>query len=211
MKVTLLALTQMSTIFGSTDYATFQAAVPPPAGSPEGTLPAIVDIGISHNLLARTGINIDQLEELVGSEVETFDYKDSRTEQILNVETRIQDLVDGIGKPTIALIGAVSGRIIKSQAFINSSKDFAATVAAKTRLEKEEKNRQRQIALSQERARARTLADTAVNTTVTATTEADFSGAAVDETVKEVSEVLAEAETEADFGGAPAPTSRRNR
>jgi len=69
-KLVLLELTNVSQVFGKSEYAMFTA---------QTSDNELVECGITYNLLTRKGFDTEDLDSLVGCTVQTVNFTDNRT------------------------------------------------------------------------------------------------------------------------------------
>lgn len=146
-KLTLLELTNVEQMFGNTYYSMFLA---------ETENKQIVEVGLSHNMQTRLGFNKDNPDEIIGCQVITKPYTDSRTGEIVNPEDRLNMILEGEGR--VMLLNAISASIKKSDLYLAEKKDMAAAIAAKVNVELKREKKLRDQELSRERLKARALA-----------------------------------------------------
>ena len=146
-KLVLFESTNNSQIFGSSEYAMFLAQTEDNQ---------IVEIGITHNCLTRKGIDVDNLDALIGCSVITKEYTDSRTGEIVNPEDRLQKILDGEGR--VMLLTSVSCTIRKSELYLVEQKEMVASINAKAKVEFARERKQKQLQQSMDRIRAKALA-----------------------------------------------------
>lgn len=149
MQLTLIELKNSSQFFGKSEYAMFLATTPNNE---------VVEIGITHNSLTRTGYDISNLVELAdsGCIVNTKVYTDNQTGEIINPEDRIQMILDGDAR--LVLFNSINHNIRQSEVYKKSQRELISSTNAKVKELREEKVRQTKLQASIERVRAKALA-----------------------------------------------------
>jgi hypothetical protein len=137
-KLKLLALNNAEQTFGQTDYAVFDVET---ADNQQ------IVVGITHNALRSSGINISLLDSLMGSTIVVKDDTDIRTGELVTAEERIgrvvnQEINPNTGRPyQIVLLNRANCSIIKSEIYLAENKDLASSVSAKVVIEKEKERK----------------------------------------------------------------------
>lgn len=111
---------------GNADYATFECETPNSD---------IVMVAVTHNLLTRSGVQLDMLDLLNGSTIIINDDENRDTGEFTSAEERLENVVDGTWG--ILTINSANGRIKKSPLYIAETKELTASIQAKLRIEKE--------------------------------------------------------------------------
>lgn len=132
-KLTIVSVDNFQQAFGNSDYAIFTTKTE--SGS-------YLPTAVSYNALRSRGININLLDNLVGSTLIANNDTDVQTGLVTSGSDRIKGIVDGTalnpktGKPiTILLLNKANSSIIKSELYSSETKDFAATIQAKVEVE----------------------------------------------------------------------------
>jgi hypothetical protein len=146
-KLVLLELTNVSQVFGKSEYAMFTA---------QTSDNELVECGITYNLLTRKGFDTEDLDSLVGCTVQTVNFTDNRTGELVNPEDQIQKVLDGESR--LVLFNSINANIIKSQLYVENKKDMVASTNAKAKVEMMKDKKTQQMQASLERLRARALA-----------------------------------------------------
>ncbi len=124
MQLTLTALENVSQFFGSNSYVMFTAS------TPDGQS---LTVGVTENYLTRVGADILSPDSLVGCKISTKEYVDNRTGEIVNVDSRISDVVAGNGR--IVLFNPLNANIVFSDLF--KAQRFEANAAIQGRVKAE--------------------------------------------------------------------------
>lgn len=150
-KLQILSVDNFSQMLGSTDYAVFTCMT----DSKE-----TISVAVTHNALTSRAINIELLDNLVGSTIVANDSVDLDGVVTSGVE-RVQGIVDGsfinerTGKAaTLLTLNRSNCSIIKSETYIAETKDLIGITNAK--LKSEEKRQRRLDALKRAAERRQT-------------------------------------------------------
>lgn len=111
---------------GNADYATFECETPDSN---------IVMVAVTHNLLTRSGVQLDMLDLLNGSTIIVNDDENRDTGEFTSAEERLENVIDGTWG--ILTINSANGRIKKSPLYIAETKELTASIQAKLRIEKD--------------------------------------------------------------------------
>ena len=153
-KVTLLEVSNVSRIFGKTEYALFTAQTEDKH---------IIECGISYNCLESKQFDTDNLDALIGCQVITKEYTDSQTGEIVNPEDSIQNVLDGTY--SVCLFNKINCTIKKSELFIQQQRELIASTNAKAKVEFQKEKKAKALQASLDRLRAKALALSTENLT----------------------------------------------
>lgn len=171
-KLTLIELTNSSQHFGNSEYAMFLAQT-------ENS--EIIECGITHNSLTRKGFDTDNLDALAGCTLNTKEYTDNRTGELVNPEDRIQMILDGDAR--LILFNSINSSIKKSELYMQEQRELVASTNAKAKVEFQKERKAKQLQASLERLRAKALANV---------TKAPETTEPIDETVETVEDTDSE-------------------
>lgn len=150
-KLTVINIDNYSQNFGNSGYAMFLC---------ETESNQSVTVGVSHTALTASGISLNYLDPLIGSNIIVRDTVNRRTGEMNAVTERIQGIVDGtiLSKsgdgPGIALVGKGNCSIVKSAGYVDEMKDRDQGIASRVQVLKEkEKNATRLANQLAEKAR----------------------------------------------------------
>ena len=153
-KLTLIELTNVSQFFGQSEYAMFLAQTQDNQ---------IVECGITHNSLRRKGFDTNNLDSLITCQVVTKPYRDSRTNELINPEDRIQMILDGDAR--LVLFNSVNSSVTKSELCKAEEKELVSLTNAKVKVELDKERKREQLLKSAERMRTKLLAALAQDNT----------------------------------------------
>lgn len=137
-KLKLLSLNNAEQTFGNTDYAMFDAET---ADNQQ------LVVGITHNALRSSGINLSLLDSLMGSTLIVKDDTDIRTGELVTAEERInrvvnQEINPNSGRPyQVVLLNRANCSVMKSELYLAENKDLASSISAKVVIEKEKERK----------------------------------------------------------------------
>lgn len=138
-KLSIVSVENFSQTFGNTDYAVFSCQT-----ESNDFLP----VAVSHNALRSRGVNIDLLDNLVGSTIIANNDTDIQTGLVTSGKDRVQGILDGtLLNPktslpvTILLLNKSNCSIIKSELYNSEMKDLASTTQAKVIVEEKKERK----------------------------------------------------------------------
>lgn len=143
--LTITAVNNFSQTFGNagTEYAVFDAVT-------KDNFPLVVSV--THNALKSAGVSLELLDNLVGSIIVLKDSTDIVTGELVTAEERIrlvrdQEINPNSGRPyQNILANRQNCSLIKGELYRTEMKDFASTVTAKVKVEKDKISQARAIA-----------------------------------------------------------------
>jgi hypothetical protein len=139
--ILILELQNVEQLFGGnfTPYAMFTGRV-------DGEN---VELGITHNALRRKGYDTSPagLQRLIGCTLETKDFVDSRTGEMVNGDERVEMVLDGTNR--LVLFNSVNCNIKVSDVYKQENTELIASTNAKLKIEqdKELRNAKKQALL----------------------------------------------------------------
>lgn len=140
MLLTIIKLVVAEAIFGNTKYATFDSI------TKQGV---IIPIGISHNLLTKSGARLHNLMKLDQSQILVKNYDDPRSGQLVDTIQRVLDFSESTSTTSLILIGNMSGELILSEQYKNHhTKEILYVYPMATRMVIQDPNTQNNSAIN---------------------------------------------------------------
>ena len=157
-KLTIVSVDNFCQPIGNSDTAVFTA---------ETETKEFLPVAVTYNALKSRGINVDLLDNLVGSTIICTKDTNVKDGVVTEASDRVRGILDGTlinndvtsknyGKPiTIMLLNRTNCSIIKSSVYVNETKDLVSTTQAKVIVEQQKEKAKVAELRGMERLRAR--------------------------------------------------------